>query len=74
MESEKTAGQERMKEQILRISDLESRLDQFRFEPSPNAVTLSGLRARVKALSEDLEEHKGQLQLRTMEVNTYSSV
>ena len=74
MEIEKQAAQEKMKEQILKISDLESRLDQFRFEPSPNAVTLSGLRARVKSLTEDLEQHKGQLQLKTMEVRKIQQI
>jgi len=64
--------QEKIKEYINKTSDLSNRLDQFRFEPSPSAVTLTGLRSRVSKLSEELEEATGLLQLRTIEVrNAY---
>lgn len=68
MDSEKHVLQEKVKNQILTISDLENRLDQLRFEPSPNTMTLSGLRARVAALNNEVEEYKGQLQLKELEV------
>ena len=68
MENEKLVLQEKISAQIMVISDFENRLDQFRFEPSPNAVTLSGLRARVTSLTGDVEELKGQLHLKQIEV------
>jgi len=66
---EKLSCQEELKGQLLKVSDLESRLDQLRFEPSPNAVTLNGSKARIKTLTEELEEAQGQIQLRNIEVS-----
>jgi len=67
---EKCASQEKLKEQLLRVSDYESRMDQLRFEPAPNTITLSGLRTRVKTLTEELEEAKGHVHLKSIEVKS----
>lgn len=68
MEIEKSSSQEKLKEQLLKVSDLESRMDQLRFEPAPNTVTLSGLRARVKTLAEELDQAQGNIRLKNIEV------